>query len=157
MHNHDDKYPARPGYEPGTSRLQAPVDTNEPSGSASIFSSSYVQKVPCSEGLKFRSYYILKLLYSEYSLLKKKEEQHKKPHRKRRKMWHEEQKVNSSCARKVKKRGTRGEREARRREISGTRHGAKTKDVTSKMQCKKGRGANHSAGRSAVCKQDAAQ
>ena len=32
MHNHDDKYPARPGFEPGTSRLQAPVDTNEPSG-----------------------------------------------------------------------------------------------------------------------------
>ena len=31
MHNHDDKYPARPGFEPGTSRLQAPVDTNEPS------------------------------------------------------------------------------------------------------------------------------
>ena len=29
MHNHDDKYPARPGFEPGTSRLQAPVDTNE--------------------------------------------------------------------------------------------------------------------------------
>ena len=23
MHNHDDKYPARPGFEPGTSRLQA--------------------------------------------------------------------------------------------------------------------------------------
>ena len=34
MHNHDDKYPARPGFEPGTSRLQAPVDTNEPSGPA---------------------------------------------------------------------------------------------------------------------------
>ena len=34
MHNHDDKYPARPGYEPGTSRWQAPVDTNEPSGLA---------------------------------------------------------------------------------------------------------------------------
>ena len=30
MHNHDDKYPARPGFEPGTSSLQAPVDTNEP-------------------------------------------------------------------------------------------------------------------------------
>ena len=30
MHNHDDKYPARPGFEPSTSRLQAPVDTNEP-------------------------------------------------------------------------------------------------------------------------------
>ena len=34
IHNHDDKYPARPGFEPGTSRLQAPVDTNEPSGPA---------------------------------------------------------------------------------------------------------------------------
>ena len=32
MHNHDDKYPARAGFEPGTSRLQAPVDTNEPPG-----------------------------------------------------------------------------------------------------------------------------
>ena len=35
IHNHDDKYPARPGLEPGTSRLQAPVDTNEPSGPGS--------------------------------------------------------------------------------------------------------------------------
>ena len=35
MHNHDDKYPARPGFEPGTSRLRAPVDTNEQSGPAS--------------------------------------------------------------------------------------------------------------------------
>ena len=25
MHNHDDKYPPRPGFEPGTSRLQSPV------------------------------------------------------------------------------------------------------------------------------------
>ena len=32
MHNHDDKYSARPGFEPGTSRLEAPVDTNESSG-----------------------------------------------------------------------------------------------------------------------------
>ena len=32
MHNHDDKYPTRPGFEPGTSRLQAQVDTNEPAG-----------------------------------------------------------------------------------------------------------------------------
>ena len=30
LHNHDDKYPAPLGFEPGTSRLQAPVDTNEP-------------------------------------------------------------------------------------------------------------------------------
>ena len=36
MNNHDDKYPARPGFEPGTSRFQAPVDTNEPSGPAWI-------------------------------------------------------------------------------------------------------------------------
>ena len=35
MHNHDDKYPARPGFKPGTSRLQAPVDTNEPLWTAS--------------------------------------------------------------------------------------------------------------------------
>ena len=35
IHNHDDKYPARPVFEHGTCRLQAPVDTNEPSGSAS--------------------------------------------------------------------------------------------------------------------------
>ena len=34
MHNHDDKYPSRPGFEPGTRRLQAPVDTNEISGPA---------------------------------------------------------------------------------------------------------------------------
>ena len=34
MHNHDDKYPSRPGFEPGTTRLQAPADTNEPSGPA---------------------------------------------------------------------------------------------------------------------------
>ena len=32
MHNHKNKYPSRPGFEPGTPRLQAPVDTNEPSG-----------------------------------------------------------------------------------------------------------------------------
>ena len=36
MHNHDDKYPARHWFEPGTSRLQAPVDTIEPSGPAKI-------------------------------------------------------------------------------------------------------------------------
>ena len=34
MHNHGDKYPARPGFEPGTPWLQAPVDANEPAGSA---------------------------------------------------------------------------------------------------------------------------
>ena len=37
MHNHDDKYPSEPGFEPGTPRLQAPVDTNEPSGPAASF------------------------------------------------------------------------------------------------------------------------
>ena len=31
MHSHDDKYPYLPGFEPGTPRLQAPVDMNEPS------------------------------------------------------------------------------------------------------------------------------
>ena len=34
MHNHYDKYPSRPGFEPGTPRLQTAVDTNEPSGPA---------------------------------------------------------------------------------------------------------------------------
>ena len=39
MHNHHDKYPSRPGFKPGTPRLQALVDTNEPSGPA-----QYVQE-----------------------------------------------------------------------------------------------------------------
>ena len=34
MHNCNDKYLARPEFEPGTSRLQAAVDTNDPSGPA---------------------------------------------------------------------------------------------------------------------------
>ena len=34
LHSHDDKYPSRPGLEPGTPSLQAPVDTNKPSGPA---------------------------------------------------------------------------------------------------------------------------
>ena len=34
MHNRDDRYPTRPGFEPGTSRLHVPVDMNEPSGPA---------------------------------------------------------------------------------------------------------------------------
>ena len=34
MHNHDAKYPSRSGLEPGTPRLQSPVDTNKPSGPA---------------------------------------------------------------------------------------------------------------------------
>ena len=42
MHNHDDKYPSRPGFEPGTPRLKAPVDTNKPSG-------------PDKSGIRFRS------------------------------------------------------------------------------------------------------
>ena len=32
IHNHDDQYPTRQEFEPDTSRLQAPVDTNMPSG-----------------------------------------------------------------------------------------------------------------------------
>ena len=44
MHNHDDKYLSRPGYEPGTPRLQAPVDTNEPSGTAFGFITSHYSK-----------------------------------------------------------------------------------------------------------------
>ena len=31
MQNHNKKYPPHPGFEPGTSRLQAPVDANETS------------------------------------------------------------------------------------------------------------------------------
>ena len=38
MHSHDDKYPSQPGFEPGTSWLQAPVDTNELSGPAILLS-----------------------------------------------------------------------------------------------------------------------
>ena len=34
MRNHDEKYPTRPVFEPGTSRLQAPVVTIEQSGPA---------------------------------------------------------------------------------------------------------------------------
>ena len=41
MHNHDDKYPVRPGFDPGTSRLQALVDTNEPSRPAYTADSKY--------------------------------------------------------------------------------------------------------------------
>ena len=36
MQNHDDKYPARPGLEPGTSSKPRAVDTNKPSGPASM-------------------------------------------------------------------------------------------------------------------------
>ena len=48
MHNHDDKYPPRQGFEHGTPRLQAPVDTNEPSGP--VIS---LQKHKNGESLKF--------------------------------------------------------------------------------------------------------
>ena len=34
--NHDDKYPTGPGFEPGTSRLHAPVDMNVVSGPACL-------------------------------------------------------------------------------------------------------------------------
>ena len=40
--NHDVKHPARSGFDPGTSRLQAPVDTDEPSGPA-LFSSTLLR------------------------------------------------------------------------------------------------------------------
>ena len=43
MHNHYDKYPERPGFEPGTSRLPASVDTNEPSGKISAWSAKYLR------------------------------------------------------------------------------------------------------------------
>ena len=36
MRDHDENYLGRPGFEHGTSRLQAPVDTNELSGRPSI-------------------------------------------------------------------------------------------------------------------------
>ena len=44
MHNHDEKYPARPGFEPGTSRLQTPADTIEPTGPAKIFLAGLCQQ-----------------------------------------------------------------------------------------------------------------
>ena len=37
MHKHNDKYPSRSGFEPGTPRLRAQVDTKEPSGPAWSF------------------------------------------------------------------------------------------------------------------------
>ena len=42
MHNRDHKYSARRGFEPRTSRLQALVDTNEPSGPAHSFRSEEI-------------------------------------------------------------------------------------------------------------------
>ena len=37
MHNHNDKYQARPGFEPGTSRLQAPIYANKLPGPACLY------------------------------------------------------------------------------------------------------------------------
>ena len=53
MHNNDDKYPSRPGFEPGTPRLQDPVDTNEPSGPAAL---SVIPLAPLKIGLMLCSY-----------------------------------------------------------------------------------------------------
>ena len=59
MHNHDDKYLSRSGFEPGTPRLQAPVDTNEPSGpgfrsllSACCFLGTDVSRCSCTVDYK---------------------------------------------------------------------------------------------------------
>ena len=49
MHSHDDKYPARPGFEPGTPRLQAPVNTNEPSGPATELKTEKVSATDCAQ------------------------------------------------------------------------------------------------------------
>ena len=43
MHKYDVKYTTRPGFEPGTSRLQAPVDTNEPSGQSQSIQMSHLR------------------------------------------------------------------------------------------------------------------
>ena len=57
MHIHDDKYPARPGFESGTSTLQAPVDTNEPSGPALLWWSWSILQVLWGM-LSYRSQYV---------------------------------------------------------------------------------------------------
>ena len=44
MQNHDDKYPSRPGYETGTPRLQALVDTNEPSSGIKIHILHFIKR-----------------------------------------------------------------------------------------------------------------
>ena len=44
MPNHDDKYPSRPGYETGTPRLQALVDTNEPSSGIKIHILHFIKR-----------------------------------------------------------------------------------------------------------------
>ena len=57
MHNHDDKYPSRSGFEPGTPRLQAPVDTNEPSRPAPI--KLILEFYYMSNGLTFETFNII--------------------------------------------------------------------------------------------------
>ena len=47
VHNKDDKYPARPGFEPGTSRLQAPVDAG-PALERRLLGGSCSWKIPCT-------------------------------------------------------------------------------------------------------------
>ena len=117
-----------------------------------MFKRSYVQKVLvqtvlCSEGSMFRSSYIQKLICSECPLLKK-EKQHKQRHKKRHKAQNHEKKANSSCTRKgecKRNKDLSKSRESTRRSLGHReiRHGAKT-------QCKKGQGANHSAWHSAI-------
>ena len=62
MHNHDDKYPDRLGFEPGTSRLQAPVDTKEPFGPDLKFRKKNVLAKPLSWVVS-QSGYIPVLIY----------------------------------------------------------------------------------------------
>ena len=50
MHNHDDKHPLRPEFELGTSLLQAPVDTSEPSGSDILAGSDILEAARCIYG-----------------------------------------------------------------------------------------------------------
>ena len=115
-----------------------------------MFQRSVCSEGSCSESSMFRRSYVQKLLYSEAHMFRmslKKEKQHKK----RQKARHDEQKTNSSCTRKGDCMRNSGLRKSRRsasrslghRKISGTRHGTNT-------QCKKGRGANHSAWHSVI-------
>ena len=52
MHNYDDKYLSRPGFEPGTPRLQAPVDTKEPSGPACLSLKQLIERLGIVLGLR---------------------------------------------------------------------------------------------------------
>ena len=52
MHNYDDKYLSRPGFEPDTPRLQAPVDTNEPSGPAYLSLKQLIERLGIVHGLR---------------------------------------------------------------------------------------------------------